>query len=431
MVRLSSGTGEVTGSRAPVAARFWQGVRVLSRRGLASCLVLVIVAGSLSACLRPRATGSACGQVGRYQDGRPAAPGQEAATASLPPPVPEALWVADSTGTLRAFDGRTNQVSATLDLGTPAPAATALVTGGGLIWAYQYDRGLAVVDPVTARVVRRVPIPPARPLAKNHTHYLHGALWVAQPGQLWRVGSASAEPTRTPLPTDFDPTAVAATSRWLWLAGDRRLVRVDPATGTVTTTTQLPAPAGIGKLLGTPTGLFAVGWNQAAVWVLDPDSGALKHTVNIPRGELISEAYADDSTVWATGNCGDVVRVSTVEPTSVQTVKVSGEDVDSSAVAALGSFWVCDQDRSEVVRIDLSTATIRARIPVLTADPDEPEFAVVAGRYSVWVVDINVAKYVQRVDPATNRSWQITTTRPTPANTTPVFGITAVVAPPP
>lgn len=37
---------------------------MLSRRGLASCIVLVLVAGSLSACLRPRAAASACGQAG-------------------------------------------------------------------------------------------------------------------------------------------------------------------------------------------------------------------------------------------------------------------------------------------------------------------------------------------------------------------------------
>jgi hypothetical protein len=336
--------------------------------------------------------------------------------------------VADSAGTLRAFDGRTNRMSARLDLGTPAPAATALVTGGGLIWAYQYDSGLAVVDPAAARVVRRVPIAPARPLAKNHTHYLHGALWVAQPGQLWRVGSVSAEPTRAPLPVDFDPTAVAATGHWLWLAGGRQLVRVDPATGAVSTTVQLPVPVGVGQLLGTPTGLFAVGWNQAAVWVLDPDSGALKSTVDVANGELIREAYADNGTVWATGNCGDVVRVSTVEPVGVQAVKISGEEVDSSAVAALGSFWVCDSERSEVVRIDLSTATVRAHIPVPTADPDEPEFAVVAGQHSVWVVDSNLANYVQRVDPATNRTWRMAATAPAPAGTAPVFGISAVVA---
>jgi hypothetical protein len=345
----------------------------------------------------------------------------------LPPPVPEALWVADSAGTLRAFDGRTNRMSARIELGTPAPAATALVTGGGLIWAYQYDSGLAVVDPATARVVRRVSIAPARPLAKNHTHYLHGALWVAQPGQLWRVGSASAEATRAPLPADFDPTAVAATRQWLWLAGGRQLVRVDPATGAVSTTVELPVPAGVGELLGTPSGLFAVGWNQAAVWVLDPDSGALKSTVSVSGGELIRGAYADDGTVWATGNCGDVIRVSTDEPTGVQLVKISGEAADLSAVAALGSFWVCDEERSEVVRIDLPTATVRARIPVLTADPDEPEFAVVAGQHSVWMVDINLAYYVQRVDPATNRPWRIAATRPAPAGTAPVFGISAVV----
>jgi hypothetical protein len=65
---------------------------------------------------------------------------------------------------------------------------------------------------------------------------------------------------------------------------------------------------------------------------------------------------------------------------------------------------------------------------VLTADPDKPEFAVIAGQHSVWVVDDNLANYVQRVDPAINRPWQITATGPTPAGTAPVFGISAVIA---
>jgi hypothetical protein len=402
---------------------------MLARRGLASCLALALVAGSLSACLRPRPAASACGQPGGYGGRLRPTPSREPATAELPPPVPEALWVADSAGTLRAFDGRTNRMSATVDLGTSAPAATALVTGGGLIWAYQDESGLAVVDPVTARLVRRVPIAPARPLAKNLVKYAHGALWVAQPGQLWRVGSTSAEPGRASLPADFAPTVVAATEHWLWLAGGRELVRVDPATGEVSTSVELPVGAGVSELLGTAKGVFAVGWNEAAVWVLDPDSGGLKSTVKVPDGELIREVYAHDGTVWATGNCGDVVRVSTVEPTSVQRVRISGEEVDSSAVAALGAFWVADEERSEVVRIDLGTATIRARIPVLTADPDDSEFAVVAGEHSVWVVDINLATYVQRVDPATNRLWRITAPGQPPKGTAPAVGISAVVAP--
>lgn len=336
--------------------------------------------------------------------------------------------MADSAGTLRAFDARTNSVSAWLNLGTPAPAATAFVSGGGLIWVYQYDSGLAMVDPTTAEVLRRVPIPPARPPVENHLHYLHGALWVARPGQLWRIGSASAEPTRTTLPAGFDPAGVAATGHWLWLADDRQLVRVDPATGAVSATVRLPAQAAAGELLGTPSGLFAVASNHTAVWVLDPDSGAPKSTVDIPGREPVREAYADGGTVWATGDCGDVLRIGTVGPAGVRAVKVSGEDGISCAVAALGSLWVCDALRSEVVRIDLSTDAVRARIPVLTAFPEKPEFEVLAGQHSVWVVDDILANYVQRVDPATNRVWRIATTVPAPAGTAPVFGVSAVVA---
>jgi hypothetical protein len=319
-------------------------------------------------------------------------------------------------------------MSATVDLGLPAPAATALVTGGGLIWAYQYDSGLAIVDPATARLVRRVPIAPARPLARNVVTYAHGVLWVAQPGQLWRIESTSDEPARAALPADFAPTALAATGHWLWLAAGRHLVRVDPATGAVNATVELPVDAGVSDLLGTPDGLFAVGWNQAAVWVLDPDSGQLVSTVNALDGEFISEVYADDGTVWATGNCGDVVRLGTAGPTSVQRVRITGGAQGSSAAVALGAFWATDDERHEVVRIDVSSLAVRARIPVLTADPDDSEFAVVAGQRSIWVVDINLARYVQRLDPDTNRLWRITAGPDPPAKNSPV-GISAVVAP--
>jgi hypothetical protein len=316
-------------------------------------------------------------------------------------------------------------VSAQLHLGTPVSKATTLVAGGGLIWAYQYQDGLAVVDPVAARVVRRIPLPPATPLAKNHAYFAHGVLWMAQPGQLWRVGFPSAEPTRVALPPGVDPDVVAATGHWLWLASGRRLVRIDPATGAVSTTVDLTVPTGVTGLLGTQTGLFAVGLNQAAVWFLDPDSGALSSTVPVSGGELVRMVYAENGVVWATGNCGGVLRVSTTA--GVERVKVSGLPVDSGGVTALGSLWVADQEGAGVVRVDLHTGAVSARIPVPVPDPEDAEFAVMAGQRSLWVVDTNSVYGVLRMDPATNRLWRIAAGGAAPTGAVPPVGVSAVV----
>src|SRR5262249_25388726 len=153
-------------------------------------------------------------------------------------PVAEALWVADESGVLRAFDGRTDQVSARVDIGRsilPPP----LVGGGGLVWAYRDDGSIALVDPVEARVTRWAMVPPVKPLADNRLASAHGALWITQPGRLWRV-SPSGDVSSIQLPADFKTTTTAATDRWLWLAAGRQLVRVDPATLTTSVEDELP-----------------------------------------------------------------------------------------------------------------------------------------------------------------------------------------------
>jgi hypothetical protein len=369
---------------------------MLSRRGAAAGLVPVLAAGALTGCLRPGSAGSSgCPPMPAVSRAtvRP-----EPATAERPPPVPETLWVADTAGTLHVFDGRTNRATGEVRLATRPRVFTALSAGGGVIWAYQFDSGLAIVDPATARLTRRVPLSPAFPLAKNHIRYALGAWWLAQPGQVWRIGGPSAEPSRTALPDGFEPTAVAATAHWVWLAGDRRLIRIDPASGAVSTTVDLPVRAGIGSLLGTPNGLFAVGWNQPAVWVLDPDSGGLSAGVQGPRRQLVTGLYGDEKAVWAAGNCGDLLRI---RPGGVASVRLAADPVDSAATA-LGALWAFDGDHGSLARIDSATGTMVARIPVPGV-----EFAVVPGQHGVWLVDTGLAGDVLRVDPAINRAWRI------------------------
>lgn len=394
-----------------------------------TALLLVCVAAAtvtgLTACWLLPTGDTLCGD-GRPDAGRP--PAAERPSAPGPPEssVAEALWAADS-GTVRALDAASNEVAAQIGLpggpeSTPAVRfPPALLAGDGTLWAYRPDRGVAIIDPVSARVVGEAAIPAATPLAANRPYAGHGALWVAQPGRLWRVLPTGAAASAS-LPAGFEPAAVAATDRWLWLASGRRLVRVDPATLATTALDELSVPTGISELLGTGRALFAVGWNQHEFWLLDPDSGARLATVGVGGGELVTNLVAAGDDVWASGNCGHVVQVPATAAGRSRSVRISDVSQDLPTAVGLGSLWVCDEVRSELVRVDLRTARVVSRSPVAAADPDDAAFRVVAGATSVWLIDGNLTDGVQRVDPVTGRTVRVVRPSRSPS------GLSAVVA---
>jgi hypothetical protein len=365
-------------------------------------------------CRRTALTGAAAAAASLLSCGR-SRPG---ATKASPGPVNEALWVADRSGTLRAYDGRVNRVTAEVQTGLAAPVgAPAMTAGGGRIWLYTVDGKIAIVDPARATVTGRAAVPAADPPGAIQLTHTGGALWIVQPGRLWRVTPA-ARVSEIPLPSGFEVHEAAATPRALWLAdGGGALVRVDPGKLTAAPGPRLPAPA---ALTGGDNGLYAVPVNKPTVWLLDPANGALRSTVEMPRGELafgILEAGADQ---WLVGNLGTVAKVS--DGSVTRHTRVSDTSQDFPSAMALGSLWVCDEVDSKLIRVDLARATVTARIGVDAADPDDPAFAVVAGERSVWLVDTDFADGVQRIDPETNRAVRLS------ASSGSAAGVTAVVA---
>ena len=156
-----------------------------------------------------------------------------------------ALLAAGCTG----VDGRPTpaprtftELDATVDLDAVSPAGTdvldlAAVPGGALaLLADTADPALTYLAPVTADGVGEV-----RRLDGAGDRLVlapDGTALVVGPGRLTTV-PASGEPTVVPL--DVDPTAAALSpdGRRLYLADDRQLTAVDPATGEVTATTDL------------------------------------------------------------------------------------------------------------------------------------------------------------------------------------------------
>ncbi|HEX6472143.1 MAG TPA: hypothetical protein VF069_23830 [Streptosporangiaceae bacterium] len=366
--------------------------------------MVAIAAGALAACSPLRSGRSEC-----PAEAGPERPVPTQVSPRRQKPVNEALWVADGSGVVRAFDGRTGRVSARIRVGGPSRLGDAVLAGAGLVWAYRYETGaIAVVDPVAARVVRRAAVPPARPLARNTLHVAHGALWIGQPGLLWRIGASGAL-TRIALPAGFAPGALTATRRWIWATDGRRLVRIDPA-GRAVSRHQVPTNV-VQDLLGTSHGLYATGANQSTVWTLDPDTAAVRYSAYLHGGQLALGMVDTGTETWAVGNCADLVNVTDTGRLQARSVKISDVSQDLPAAAALGSLWVCDEVASELVRIDPRTGRTLARIPFPAADADDPAFAVIAGRRTIWMIDTNLANGISQVDPTTNRITRLVASR--------------------
>jgi hypothetical protein len=339
----------------------------------------------------------------------------------------EALWTVDQFGVLRAYDGLSDRALVTIDTNASVGPST-LVSGGDLMWMVRND-GLLTVDPVQARITHQATVAQARPLSLNTWYNAFDALWFAQPGRVSRIGPA-AELTPIELPSDFTLTAMTATTRWLWLAGGTRLVRVDPR-DLGTTVIDVPfVIGGIHDLLGTRDALVAVGRDRSEILALNDDTGMLRSSGQILADTLdsglVDGSDADagdldaDDVVWAAGTCGQVMKLTNIgRLMQVQKLRISEVSEDLSPTLALGSLWVADETRSELVRIDPRTVQVVARIPVDAADPDDPVFAIVAGKNSVWVTDVDG---FMRVDPTTNRMLPRV---PRPAGT---FGLGGAVA---
>jgi outer membrane protein assembly factor BamB len=346
-----------------------------------------------------------------------------------PGPGPaEALWTIGSAGTLAAYDGWTSTPAAQVDVGLPAGLfPPSLGSGGGLLWVYTLDGHLAIVDPAAGRVVTRLTVPQASPPGMGVSGYAFGALWFGRAGQLWRV-TGSGERTVTELPDGFGgraclPTDIAATSDWLWLgtADDQgtRLLRVDPATGRITLSARLPGIA-VHDLGAGPPGLVLTAVNRPDVYVLDPDTGAVRWSTQMPDASMVVFVYPARDSVWAVGTEGAAIQLGDPETPVTVTAELGDEATPGSADVGLGSLWIADEDWETVIRVDTGTGRILARIPVTIAEC----FAPLAGESTVWVLDWNGADGFSRIDPATNQAVRI-------RESSGVNDFSAAIAPPP
>ncbi|MEO8621570.1 MAG: YncE family protein [bacterium] len=205
---------------------------------------------------------------------------------------------------------------------------------------------------------------------------------------------------RVDLPSSADWMAFGFGSVWVVNYRPSRISRVDATTNRVTADISL----GRNGCLGVVVALDRV-WvptcGDGVVNEIDPatDSVVRRIVAPIKNGREGAVAFADGA-LWIPDNASDSNSASVVRldlRSGAITARVPTGRRSDVIVAGFGSVWVASSAENVVVRIDASTNQVLARIPVGRS----PKF-MAAGEGAIWVQN-RYEGSVSRIDPATNR----------------------------
>ena len=207
--------------------------------------------------------------------------------------------------------------------------------------------------------------------------------------------AASPSPSETPVSTE-PPSIEAAGARrisvspaadWLmivdgnvWTAKGPGIAQLDPVTGQTGAFTELR-----GICLGFDAGydsLWAGGCDDPAIWRIEPATGEVLATIDLPVAAIEEEGSvaAGEGGVWVVSTEHQLIKI---DPTSNTVAGTWNLPAGAAAVrAGLGSLWVTVSDANQLLMIDPSDPTRQTAIPVGAY----PRFLTVGGD-AVWVMN--------------------------------------------
>ena len=259
------------------------------------------------------------------------------------------VWVANSAdGTVSQVDPHTLEVVRTVGIGAQA---TDIATGAGGVWvATGSDNTLVQMHPRTGAVLATLPLPQE----KDH-------------------------PTTA--------SAVAVGEGAVWIASGDRLLKIDPATGTIL--------AGL-RRLDCCSGLIDVAVGVGAVWIADLEEVVVRISPRtaLPTSEPLSSVYPSTlavgyGSVWVSGVADYIARHPAVLRIDPQTLRVTqtiplGKSRHPEGTLGLatgeGAVWLADNDRGTLLRIDPATGVIVSTIRI-----GEHPSGVAVGAGRIWV----------------------------------------------
>ena len=292
--------------------------------------------------------------------------------------------------TLVRIDPRTNAVQRVIDVGLQPMAVAA---SGRTVWVYSSGAGvISEVDAQTNGVLRTTPIS----LIPFDLRTAAGPMLAADANGAWLVG---VDPRGRSLLTlvlpggerrnyvlDGRPEAVATGLGAVWVldrrAHDGELLRLDPATGTMTVQARLPAASQVDSITVGFGDVWLVSSSTATLYRIDPRLAAVDH---VDLGQTAGPPAALFGSIWVTlsDNGGDTV---VVDPHTL-TPHYLGCCGVASVVGGFGSDWSFDVGKGSVQRWDPSTYGLDQSIIVT----DAPNYggscmtSIAASGDAVWV----------------------------------------------
>jgi hypothetical protein len=284
--------------------------------------------------------------------------------------------VAAAPPTLAVIDPVTNRVVASIPVGSK-PVAVAAGVGG--IWVGDARDGtITRVDPETQKVVKTIGI--GAPVVDLATGL--GAVWAATGGfgEVVRIDpGVGAVAQRIPLGDPEDPVvpsvpSVGVGDGRVWAGVPDGLARIDPRSGEVVDTVELDSAQAL---------QIAVG--GGAVWATTFANRARR--VEASSGRTTAEFYAGGwlypvalagGATWVGGLRG----LAKLDADTGASLSSSGAIKTVTGIAyGGGSVWLTNATTAEVVRLDSEMRAVEARIPLGGLGED-----VVVHRGLVWVV---------------------------------------------
>jgi YVTN family beta-propeller protein len=233
-----------------------------------------------------------------------------------------------------------------------------------------------------------------------------GDVWVAGNNPTWvtrwvtPTNPMTRETPTMALPAAPTRLAAAADAVWVLTPSGNSVVRIDPATNEVVAT------IGVGRA---PSGL-AVG--AGAVWVSRRSDGAVvridpatnRVVARIPVGRALGAMTVAGGVVWVALPGRGLGRIDPAsnEPTLVPVARCC----DGELAAGEGALWVANRGDGSLVRVDVATGRVAARV-LLPRTTEQQPYRVAIGDGAVWVTSAGArrgtANLLWRVDPASNQ----------------------------
>ena len=303
--------------------------------------------------------------------------------------------------TLARIDPKTKTVSAVIDVG-PHPVVVAATANR--VWVYNKgDMSVSEVDAGRNRVLRTVPISGAIPA--GCCSLFAGPVLAAGASGAWFVnGGDVGKPQLTHIAADggkhsyaltLTPTGVAVGHGAVWVVGHRghdyRLLRIDPASGRVTHTTQFQSGSGVDSIAYGFHRVWVMSSSTSTLYRIDPGSARHAGSVVIaswPTTRPEITRYVGAISVRAAGGPGGGTDYDVSPSTLAAHNDGNFGPPDSGEYTGVGALWWYDSTSGYVMWQNRPNGRV-IDIPVVHAVTGGPCLtSITTGSGNVWVTAV-------------------------------------------